>query len=83
VPTACLHGVARLGVTEEQVRAVRVPVTIIGGDRDPCRRLCVEPLRRIRPDWPIHVIADAGRLNCSTKPDFKTQLEAALQPSFP
>jgi hypothetical protein len=30
-----------------------------------------------------HVIADAGHLNCITKPDFKTQLEAALQLSSP
>jgi pimeloyl-ACP methyl ester carboxylesterase len=42
VPPACLHGMAKLAVTEEQVRAVKVPVTIIVGDRDPCRRLYVE-----------------------------------------
>ena len=78
VPVACPHGFAQLAVTEEEVKAVRVPVTIIVGDRDPCRRVYVEPLRRIRPDWPEHVVADAGHLVCVLKPDFKAQLAAAI-----
>jgi pimeloyl-ACP methyl ester carboxylesterase len=60
VPTACLRGMAQLAVTAEQVKAIRVPVTIIVGDRDPCREMYVEPLRTIRPDWPIHIIEGAG-----------------------
>jgi pimeloyl-ACP methyl ester carboxylesterase len=79
VPIACLHGIAQLGVTEAELKAVAVPVAMIVGDRDPCRRMYVEPLRRIRPDWPEHVIADAGHLNCIMKPDFKEQLLSALQ----
>jgi pimeloyl-ACP methyl ester carboxylesterase len=81
VPSACLHGFANLAVTEAEVKAVRVPVTLIVGDRDPCRRMYVEPLRQIRPDWPEHIIADAGHLGCIMKPDFKTQLESALSAS--
>jgi hypothetical protein len=53
-------------------------VTIIVGERDPCRRLYVEPLLQVRPDWPEHFIEDAGHLNCLTKADFKTQIETAL-----
>ncbi len=78
VPVACLHGLARLAVTEAEVRAARVPVTVLVGGRDPCRAMYVEPLRRIRPDWPVHVIAGAGHLNCIMKPDFKVQLKSAL-----
>jgi pimeloyl-ACP methyl ester carboxylesterase len=78
VPVACLHGFSELAVTEREVKAVNVPVTIVVGDRDPCRRMYVEPLRRIRPDWPERVIAGAGHLNCVAKADFKTQLKAAL-----
>ena len=78
VPVACLHGFSELAVTEHEVKAVKVPVTIVVGDRDPCRRMYVEPLRRIRPDWPEHVIAGAGHLNCVAKPAFKTQLKTAL-----
>lgn len=39
VPVACLHGLAQLTVTEAEVKAVRVPVTIIVGEKDPCRRM--------------------------------------------
>lgn len=83
VPAACVRGIAKLAVTEAEIKAVGVPVTIIVGDRDPCRRLYVEPLLRVRPDWPEHVIQDAGHLNCILKPDFKKQLEAALDQSRP
>jgi pimeloyl-ACP methyl ester carboxylesterase len=78
VPAACLAGIAKLAVTEAEVKLVRVPVSIIVGDRDPCRRLYVEPLVRVRPDWPEHLIKDAGHLNCIMKPEFKAQIEAAL-----
>ena len=78
-PAACLHGFAQLAVTEAEVKAVRVPVTVIIGERDICRRLYVEPLRQIRPDWPVRVIAGAGHLNCIVKPDFKAQIASALE----
>lgn len=78
VPAACLRGFPALAVTEREIKAVSVPVTIIVGDRDPCRRLYVAPLARARPDWPVHLIKDAGHLNCIIKPEFKMQLRAAL-----
>ena len=74
----CFHGAANLAVTEDEVKAVKTPVTILVGDHDPCRRLYVEPLRTIRPDWPVHIIADAGHITCITKPEFKSKLAAAL-----
>ena len=77
-PPACLHSVAKLAVTEEQVKAVRAPVAIVVGSRDPCLRLYVEPLRQIRPDWPEHIIAGAGHLNCVLMPAFKNDLEKIL-----
>jgi pimeloyl-ACP methyl ester carboxylesterase len=83
VPAACLRGIASLAVTEAEVMAVRVPVSIIVADRDPCRLMFVEPLRRVRPDWPEHVIAAANHLNCILKPEFKAQIEAALAQSPP
>jgi pimeloyl-ACP methyl ester carboxylesterase len=79
VPPACLHGMAKLAVTAEQVKAVRVPVTIIAGDRDPCQRLYIDPLLRIRPDWPEHTVKNAGHVTCIVKQEFKDDLEKALQ----
>ena len=81
VPLACLHGIAQLAVTEAEVKAVHVPVDIVVGDHDPCRKMYVEPLRAVRPDWKEHVISDAGHLNCILKPDFKAQVKAALEAS--
>ncbi len=78
VPVACLHGIAQLGITEADVKAVRVPVVMIIGDRDPCRRLYVEPLHQIRPDWPVNVIENAGHLNCVMKPEFRARVLSAL-----
>jgi pimeloyl-ACP methyl ester carboxylesterase len=78
VPPACVHGAAKLAVTREQVMAIQVPVTIIAGDKDPCRRLYIEPLRKIRPDWPDYVVANAGHVECVLKPEFKSDLEKVL-----
>jgi pimeloyl-ACP methyl ester carboxylesterase len=79
VPSACARSFPALAVTEAEIKAVKIPIEIIVGDRDPCRRLYVEPLQKVRPDWPVHIIADAGHLNCVSKPDFKTQLETAIE----
>jgi pimeloyl-ACP methyl ester carboxylesterase len=77
-PTACLHGLSKLGVSEEEVKAVKVPVSMIVGDRDPCRRLYVEPLARLRSDWPVTTIEGAGHMNCIAKDSFKEAVEARL-----
>jgi pimeloyl-ACP methyl ester carboxylesterase len=62
VPPACLHGIGKLAVTAADLKAVHVPVTTLVGDRDICRRLYVEPLEKVRPDWLVHVIKDAGHI---------------------
>lgn len=77
-PVACVHAIAQLAVTAEQVEAIKAPVTILVGDHDPCLPLYVKPLEKIRPDWPVHIIEGAGHLTCVTKPEFKAQLETAL-----
>ena len=79
VPAACVHEFPALAVTEAEIKSVKIPVEIVVGDRDPCKRWYVEPLQKVRPEWPVHIIADAGHLNCVSKPDFKTQFEAAIE----
>lgn len=78
VPPACLHGFPALAVTEAEIKAVKCPVTIIVGDRDPVRKLYVEPLEKVRPDWAVYLVSDAGHLNCVAKAEFKTELKNAL-----
>ncbi len=68
-----------LAVTEAQVRAIQVPAEVVVGDRDPVKRLYVDPLTAIRPDWPVIVIADTGHLNCVAKPQFLNAVESWLQ----
>jgi pimeloyl-ACP methyl ester carboxylesterase len=79
VPAACAHGFPALAVTEAEVKGIKVPLTMIVGAQDPCRKWYVEPMHELRPEWPVHVIEGAGHLNCVTKPEFKVQLEAALE----
>jgi pimeloyl-ACP methyl ester carboxylesterase len=78
VPPACAKSFPQLAVTEAEIKAVKIPVTVLVGENDPCRQRYVEPLQKVRPDWPVHIIAGAGHLNCVSTPDFKMQLEAAL-----
>lgn len=73
-PPACARGIGKLAVSEEQVKAVKAPVEIIVGDRDPCRKMYVEPLEKIRPDWPVTIIQGAGHISCVAKPEFKAAL---------
>jgi pimeloyl-ACP methyl ester carboxylesterase len=79
VPAACMHGIADLAVTEAEVKAIHVPVSIIIGENDICRRLYVEPLHAIRPEWPITIIANTGHISCVASPDFRDQLLYALE----
>jgi pimeloyl-ACP methyl ester carboxylesterase len=76
VPPVCFHSVARLALTEEEVKAVRLPVKVIVGEDDPIRKMYVAPLEAARPDWPVTLIPDAGHISCITKPMFRDELVA-------
>jgi pimeloyl-ACP methyl ester carboxylesterase len=78
VPPACAKSFPQLAVSEAEIKAVKIPVTILIGEDDPCRTWYVEPLQKIRPEWPVHIIPGADHLNCIAKPEFKTLLETAL-----
>jgi len=77
-PAACLHGLSQLGVTEEDVKAVKAPVSLAAGDHDPCRKLYIEPLVKVRPDWPLTLIEGAGHLTCVAKEPFRDAVKAAV-----
>lgn len=77
-PAGCLHGLSQLGVTEDEVKAVKVPVALAAGDHDPCRKLYIEPLLKVRPDWTLTLIEGAGHLTCVAKEPFKDAVKAAL-----
>lgn len=74
VPPACIHGLARLAISEAELTAIKLPVEVLIGDRDPVKRLYVDPLREVRKDWPVIEIKDAGHINCIIKPQFKEEI---------
>lgn len=76
--SACMKGMARLAVTEAEVKALKMPTAIIVGEHDPVDRLYVSPLSQIRPGWPITKIAGAGHLTCVVKPDFRDAVVKAI-----
>jgi pimeloyl-ACP methyl ester carboxylesterase len=78
VPAACARGFSDFAVTEEELKAIQVPGAVIVGDRDPARKAYVEPLSRVRPDWPVTTVEGAGHMNCVSKEAFQEALQAAL-----
>jgi len=72
-PDACIRGIAELAVSEAELTAISVPVTIIIGSQDPVKRMYVRPLQSARPDWPFVEIPDAGHLSTLMKPQFRRE----------
>lgn len=78
-PSACVRGFAEFALTEAELKAIKVPTTVVVGVRDVLvRRFYVQPLAAERPDWPLVEIEGAGHLQCVVKPAFKEALEAWL-----
>ena len=69
---------AKLAVTESELKAIKVPVTVIVGDQDPLKRRTVDPLRQVRKDWPVVEIKGAGHMACVIRKDFLTAIVAWL-----
>ena len=72
-PDVCIRGIAELGVSETDLKAISLPVTIIIGSQDPVKRMYVRPLQTARPDWPVVEIPDAGHLSTLMKPQFRRE----------
>ena len=73
-PPAFIKNVSKLAITEQELKAISLPVKVIVGDRDPINKLYVAPLRRVRTDWPVVEISDAGHLNCVVKDQFRQEI---------
>jgi pimeloyl-ACP methyl ester carboxylesterase len=73
-PGFLLNSVGKLAVSEHDLRAIRLPVAVLVGDRDPMKKLYVLPLQAVRKDWPVIEIQGAGHLNCIVKKQFSEEL---------
>jgi pimeloyl-ACP methyl ester carboxylesterase len=78
-PTTCTRGLAKLALTESELREITIPATVIIGERDALRQLYVEPLTAVRRDWPIVTIPEAGHLTCIIRKDFMDAVAKAVE----
>jgi pimeloyl-ACP methyl ester carboxylesterase len=75
-PPVMMESIQLLAITEAELKKIDLPVKIVIGDKDICKALYVDPLKKVRKDWPIVEIADAGHLDCIFKPQFKDEVAA-------
>jgi pimeloyl-ACP methyl ester carboxylesterase len=76
----CGRSLAKLALTEEEIKSIRVPVAVLVGDEDEfVKKLYVERLQQVRKDWPVIEIKQANHLTCAFKPQFREELAAWLK----
>lgn len=78
-PAACVQSLGKLAISLPDLKGIKVPVTIIIGADDPVRQLFVEPLRQVRPDWPVVEIPDANHSQVPQRLEFKRAVADALR----
>ena len=80
-PAACVQSLGKLAISLADLKGIKAPVTIVVGDNDPVKQLFVEPLRQVRPDWPIVEIPDANHSQVPQRLEFKRAVADALRRS--
>jgi pimeloyl-ACP methyl ester carboxylesterase len=79
----CWKGLAKLALTEEEVKSIKTPVTILFGDNDFLKKPYTDPLKTVRKDWPVVEIKDADHISCILKPQFKEEIQNWLAAQKP
>ena len=74
----CFRSLAKLALSEEEIKSIKVPVLILFGDRDLLKKGYVEPLAKVRKDWPVIEIKDADHITCILRPQFKEEIRKWL-----
>lgn len=76
----CGRSLGKLALTEDEIKSVKVPMTILIGDDDGIVKLLyISPLINVRKDWKIIEIKDANHISCIMKPQFQNELLASLK----
>jgi len=76
----CGRSLAKLALTEEEIKSIRVPVTVLIGDKDDfINKLYVAPLREVRKDWAVIEIKDANHITCIFRPQFREEIASWLK----
>ena len=76
----CGRSLAKLALTKDEIKSIRVPVKVLVGDKDRLvKRLYIEPLRPVRMDWPFVEIEDSNHLSCIARPQFREEIAEWLK----
>jgi hypothetical protein len=70
----CFRSLAKLALSKDEIKAIRVPVIILFGDGDFLKKGYVDPLATARKDWSVIDIKDANHISCVFKPQFKEEI---------
>jgi pimeloyl-ACP methyl ester carboxylesterase len=75
----CFRNLAKLALTQEEIKSIKVPVTVLVGDDDNLvKKLYVEPLKQVRADWPVVEIKGGDHITTILKPQFKEEIDKWL-----
>ncbi len=74
---ACIRGMGGLAVTEEQLRANKVPTLALIGSDDPLK-LGVDELQKVMPNLKVDVLEGADHMTTFSKPQFIDDLKEFL-----
>ncbi|HOX39156.1 MAG TPA: alpha/beta hydrolase [Candidatus Brocadiia bacterium] len=75
---ACSASWPALTISEDELKSIKVPMTVVIGDDDGFLKSTVEPLMAVRPDIPVVKIPGANHRSCIFKPEFKTAIRDFL-----
>lgn len=76
----CGRSLGKLALTEDEIKGIKAPVSLIVGDKDDLiRKLYVEPLQAVRKDWTVVDVKDGNHITCIIKPQFKEEIAAWIK----
>ncbi|HET6879355.1 MAG TPA: alpha/beta hydrolase [Pirellulales bacterium] len=76
----CGRSLAKFALTEDEIKSIEAPVTVlVGADDRVVEKLYVEPLQKVRPDWPVIEIQGGGHFTTIVKQQFRDELIAAIK----
>lgn len=77
-----MRGMKQFAVTEEQLKANRVPTLAVIGDKDPLK-VTVDEMAEVMPNLEVAVIKDAGHVRAFRRPEFVHELKSFLSRHSP
>jgi pimeloyl-ACP methyl ester carboxylesterase len=75
----CFRSLAKLALSEKEIKSINVPVMILFGDQDALKKGYFEPLSKVRKDWPVVEIKDANHITCIGRPQFRDEIVGWLK----